>query len=204
MARRAAAGWLRPMPRSIRRRRLRRACRGRSRPAGRGLRSDRGVGAGLRRRAPAARGLAARRRQPPFCRRRHGLRPRGRTEPAARRLRGRGLGQARHRSRRAETESDYAFGGVYGRFDWLRTFLDFAVSVGRSRNDRERIINNNLVPGGIEVAKASFDGRFVSPEIAYGVRIPLGHFRPAAPFAPVLQNAMLGSVGAGALSRGLV
>ena len=86
------------------------------------------------------------------------------------------------------TESDYGFGGVYGRFDWLRTFLDFAVSVGTSRNERERRINNHLVPGGHEVAKGSFDGWFVSPEAKYGVRIPIASF---APLPPLIANAAL-------------
>ena len=44
---------------------------------------------------------------------------------------------------------------------------------GRSRNESERRINNDLLPDGIELAQASYDGRFVSPEVAYGWRIPL-------------------------------
>jgi hypothetical protein len=73
-------------------------------------------------------------------------------------------------------ESSYVFGGLYGRYDWRRSFLDFAVSLGRSRNDSERHINNNLVPNGIEIAKASYNGWFVSPEASYGWRLPLAGF----------------------------
>jgi hypothetical protein len=85
-----------------------------------------------------------------------------------------------------DAESTYAFGGLYGRYDWRRSFFDFAVSVGHSRNDSERWINNNLVPNGIEIAKASYDGWFVSPEATFGWRLPLAGW--AAPPAPFLSS----------------
>lgn len=83
-------------------------------------------------------------------------------------------------------ESDYAFGGLYGRYDWRRSFFDFAVSVGRSKNDSERIINNNLVPNGIEIAKASYNGWFVSPEATYGWRLPLTGWASAPVYVPTI------------------
>jgi outer membrane autotransporter protein len=50
------------------------------------------------------------------------------------------------------------------------------VQGGGSRNDVTRNnINNNLVAGGIETAKASYNGWYVSPELTLGHRIALGH-----------------------------
>ena len=72
-------------------------------------------------------------------------------------------------------KTDYVFGGVYGRFDWSSQFLAFAVSAGHTTNSSERTVANNLVPGGLETATASYNGWFVSPELAYGVRMPLAN-----------------------------
>lgn len=64
-----------------------------------------------------------------------------------------------------ETDTESVFGGLYGR--WLRgkTFIDAALTLGYSDYDRERNVANNLVAGGIETAKADYDGWFVSPEV---------------------------------------
>jgi hypothetical protein len=70
-------------------------------------------------------------------------------------------------------DTNYLFGGIYGRFDWTSRFLDFAVSTGHSTNSSNRLVANNLAPTGLETATASYDGWFVSPELAYGVRIPV-------------------------------
>jgi len=66
--------------------------------------------------------------------------------------------------------SDLGFGGVYGRKELGRAFVDFDIMGGGSSNRTVRNINNNLVAGGIETATASFGGWFVSPEIAAGYR----------------------------------
>lgn len=71
-------------------------------------------------------------------------------------------------------KTDYLFGGVYGRYDWTTQFMDFAVSGGQTSNKSDRTIFNNLLPGGIETASASYNGWFVTPELAYGMRIPMG------------------------------
>ncbi|MBV9260955.1 MAG: autotransporter domain-containing protein [Pseudolabrys sp.] len=70
-------------------------------------------------------------------------------------------------------KTDYVFGGIYGRFDWTTRFLDFAISAGHTANATTRQIANNLVATGVDTATASYDGWFVSPEIAYGWRIPI-------------------------------
>jgi hypothetical protein len=70
-------------------------------------------------------------------------------------------------------KTDYAFGGFYGRYDWASQFLDFVVSAGRAANASDRLVANNLVPGGAETAVASYNSWFASPEIAYGMKLPM-------------------------------
>lgn len=82
-------------------------------------------------------------------------------------------------------DTDYFFGGVYGRFDWNAHFLDFALTAGHSTNDNARIVANNMAPDGIETAKSKYDGWFLSPELAYGVRIPVTRDIVLTPIARV-------------------
>jgi outer membrane autotransporter protein len=70
-------------------------------------------------------------------------------------------------------KTDYAFGGVYGRVDRSSHFLDFAVSTGHAANDSSRAVADNFAPAGLETAAASYGAWFVSPELAYGLRMPL-------------------------------
>jgi uncharacterized protein with beta-barrel porin domain len=79
-----------------------------------------------------------------------------------------------------ETHSTLVFGGLYGRRDWGPWFLRLGVQGGHSSNDTERNINNNLVPGGIETATASFGGWYVSPEASVGFQHGLGTFGGAS------------------------
>jgi len=67
-------------------------------------------------------------------------------------------------------DTDFLFGGVYGRFDWAAQFFDFAVSAGPYQK-------LELAPGGqqlgtcrLEYALASYNGWYVSPEAAFGHR----------------------------------
>ncbi|MCZ7642646.1 MAG: autotransporter outer membrane beta-barrel domain-containing protein [Pseudorhodoplanes sp.] len=71
-------------------------------------------------------------------------------------------------------ETDYVFGGVYGRLDRAAHYLDFAVSAGHSVSDSRRLVANNMAVNGLETALGKYDGWFVSPEVAYGVRVPVG------------------------------
>jgi uncharacterized protein with beta-barrel porin domain len=66
--------------------------------------------------------------------------------------------------------SDLGFGGIYGRKEFGPMFVDFDVIAGGSSNRSARNINNNLAPGGLETASASFGGWFVSPEAVVGYR----------------------------------
>lgn len=72
-----------------------------------------------------------------------------------------------------QVKTDYLFGGLYGRFDWTARFFDFAISGGRLSNSSTRTVANNMTPGGTEQASAKFDGWFLAPELAYGIRLPI-------------------------------
>ena len=69
-----------------------------------------------------------------------------------------------------DARSDIGFGGIYGRKDIGKTFIDFGLLGGATSNHSSRIINNNLAAGGLETATANFGGWFVSPELALGYR----------------------------------
>ena len=70
--------------------------------------------------------------------------------------------------------TDYIFGGAYGRFDWASQFADFMLYGGRTSSNSSRTVANNLAPNGLETATARYDGFFISPDIAYGWRLPVG------------------------------
>ncbi|HEY0223689.1 MAG TPA: autotransporter outer membrane beta-barrel domain-containing protein, partial [Pseudolabrys sp.] len=69
-------------------------------------------------------------------------------------------------------KTDYAFGGVYGRYNWAAQFLDFAVTGGSMGNSSNRTVADNI--NGLQTASASYNGWFVSPELATGIHIPQG------------------------------
>lgn len=72
-----------------------------------------------------------------------------------------------------DTKSDIVFGGAYGRYAMNQAFVDFALLGGHSSNNLTRMMANNLAPNGLETATAKYDGWFISPEIAYGVKMPI-------------------------------
>jgi len=76
------------------------------------------------------------------------------------------------------TRTDTVFGGIYGRYAFssfgAASFLDFALHGGGSSNGVTRgNINNNLLAGGLETATASYNSSYASPELTYGVKLPL-------------------------------
>jgi outer membrane autotransporter protein len=75
------------------------------------------------------------------------------------------------------TNTNTAFGGFYGRYAFTSfnapSFLDFALHGGASTNGNTRLINNNTVSGGSEIATANFNSSYVSPELKYGVDLPV-------------------------------
>jgi hypothetical protein len=87
-----------------------------------------------------------------------------------------------------DTTSDLIFGGVFARYFWGNSYLQAVVQGGHSRTDTSRNINNNLLPGGLETAKASYDGWYVSPEVTYGLHYGLGSLAGASyTLTPSLQ-----------------
>jgi len=74
------------------------------------------------------------------------------------------------------TTTDTAFGGVYGRWGFVSlgapSFLDFALHGGGSTNSTSRTLTSNIAPF-TQVATASYDSSYISPEIKYGVHLPL-------------------------------
>jgi uncharacterized protein with beta-barrel porin domain len=71
-------------------------------------------------------------------------------------------------------DTNYGFGGGYGRLDWGGSFLDLKVWGGGSQSSSTRQVANNLAPNGMESATASYNGAFFTPEVAYGRRVLLG------------------------------
>ena len=81
-----------------------------------------------------------------------------------------------------QTDIESVFGGAYVSMLRGRTAIDVAVSVGYTDYDRERDVANNLVAGGIEKARANYDGFFVSPEITFT--------RPFWPFGMRIEKSV--------------
>ena len=70
--------------------------------------------------------------------------------------------------------SDMVFAGAFAQYSQGSASLRGIMQVGHSTTDSSRNINNNLAPGGLEVAKASYGATYLSPEANLAMKFGLG------------------------------
>jgi outer membrane autotransporter protein len=79
-----------------------------------------------------------------------------------------------------DTKGNTVFAGMYAHYSQGALFAQAVLQGGHSINDSSRNINNNLVPGGLEVAKASYGTTYFSPEANLGLNFALGSLHGAS------------------------
>jgi hypothetical protein len=79
-------------------------------------------------------------------------------------------------------DSDYVFGGAYAHKTWGASFVDTTLQVGGITNRSDRLVQN-AITGGLEHAASTSHGWFISPEVAYGYHLNVGHGYTLTPIA---------------------
>jgi hypothetical protein len=79
-------------------------------------------------------------------------------------------------------DSDYVFGGAYAHKTWGASFVDTTLQVGGITNRSDRLVQN-AITGGLEHGAATSHGWFISPEVAYGYHLNVGHGYTLTPIA---------------------
>ncbi len=74
-----------------------------------------------------------------------------------------------------DIDADSIFGGLYASFAANSIDIDTALTFGYVDYDSVRRVANNTVAGGIQKAKADFDGVFVSPEITFSTAMAVAN-----------------------------
>jgi outer membrane autotransporter protein len=85
---------------------------------------------------------------------------------------GGGFGQLDVDQDSQRVDTDYVAGGLYGQYTLGARFFDFTLFGGTTHNASTRQVVDNLAASGIDSATASYNGGFISPELAYGWHIP--------------------------------
>jgi hypothetical protein len=80
-------------------------------------------------------------------------------------------GRSEYESRPQDTSSSNVFAGVYGRWSPGPAFVDFGLSFGSSRDEGSRAVYDSMAVGGLETARGTRKGTFLSPNLSVGMRI---------------------------------
>jgi len=75
--------------------------------------------------------------------------------------------------RTQDLAADSYFGGAYASLQRNGLFARLMLTAGLSQYDSTRRVANNLAAGGIEIARAAYDGTFLSPELTIGSRFTI-------------------------------
>jgi uncharacterized protein with beta-barrel porin domain len=78
------------------------------------------------------------------------------------------------------SNSDVIFAGAFAQYARGNMSLRAVMQIGHSSTDTSRNINNNLAPGGLEVAKASYGTTYFNPEANLALTFGLGALHGAA------------------------
>ncbi len=76
-------------------------------------------------------------------------------------------------SKLQKIDTDSLFGGFYGEYAQNGWYARMVLMGGMMKNESTRLVLDNMLPDGFWNATASYDGVFVSPEIAAGYDFPL-------------------------------